>query len=258
MRRNAFWGIVLITAGILFLAQSMGFIDVDLWGVFWALALLGAGLWLLLRFLFTRDMKDTGSVSIPLEGASKANIALRHGAGRLSLTGGAEPGEVVSGTYSGRLAFKAKRVGETIEVKAREETWMFPFAEPRHWSLRCSDQIPITLKVNSGASETRIDLTALKVNDFRLSTGASDAQVTLPASAGFTKAKIDSGVGSIRVRIPDGVAASIHIPGGLMSTRVDRNRFPRSAGRYQSPDYEEAENKLELEVSTGVGSIDIR
>jgi hypothetical protein len=60
------------------------------------------------------------------------------------------------------------------------------------------------------------------------------------------------------VRIPDGVAASIRASGGISSTRVDRNRFPRSAGRYQSPDYEQAENRVELKVSTGVGSIDIR
>jgi hypothetical protein len=258
MRRNAFWGIVLIVVGILFLADSTGLIDVDVWGALWALVILAAGVWLLLRFAFTRELKDTGSVNIPLEGASQANISLRHGAGRFSLTGGAEPGDMISGTYNGRLAYKAKRIGETIEVKAREETWMFPFAEPRHWSLRCSDQIPIALKVNSGASEARIDLTVLNVSDLWLSTGVSDAQVTLPASAGFTKVKIDSGVGSIRVRIPDGVAASIRASGGVASTRVDRNRFPRSAGRYQSPDYEQAENRVELKVSTGVGSIDIR
>lgn len=258
MRRNAFWGIGLIVVGILFLADSMGFIDVDVWGALWALVLLGAGLWLLLKFAFTRELKDTDSVNIPLEGASKAIVALRHGAGRLSLTGGAEPGDVISGTYSGRLAYKAKRVGGTIEVKAREESWMFPFAEPRHWTLRCTDEVPIDLKAHSGASETRVDLTVLKVSDFLLSAGIGDIHVTLPTSAGFTMAKIDSGVGSIQVRIPDGVAASIRASGGLTSTRVDRNRFPRSGGRYQSPDYEEAENRVELVVSTGVGSIDIR
>lgn len=258
MRRNAFWGIVLIIVGVLFLADSMGFIDIDVWGVFWALVILGAGLWMLLRFTFTRDLKDTGSVNIPLEGASRAKMVLRHGAGRLSLTGGAEPGEVLSGTYHGRLTHKAKLVGDAIEVKVREDTWMFPFAEPRHWTLRCTDQVPISMEVHTGASEARVDLTVLKVENFLLSPGVGEVRVTLPANAGMTKAEISSGVGAIHVRIPDGVAASIRTSGGISSTRVDRNRFPRTGGRYQSPDYDEAENKVELRVSTGVGSIEVR
>lgn len=258
MRRNAFWGVLLIVVGVLFLADSMGFIDVDIWGAFWALAIMGAGLWLLLRFTFTRDLKDTGSVNVPLEGASKAKITLRHGAGRLSVTGGAEAGEAMSGTYHGRLTHKTKLVGDTLEVKAREETWMFPFAEPRHWSLRCSDQVPLSLEVHSGASEAIVDISMLQVTDFLLSAGVGESRVTLPATAGFTKAEITSGVGAIHVRIPDGVAASIRGSGGISSTRVDRNRFPRSGGRYQSPDYDEAENKVELKVSTGVGSVDVR
>jgi hypothetical protein len=238
MRRNAFWGVVLIVVGVLFLADSMGFIDIDIWGAIWALAIMGAGLWLLLRFTFT--------------------ITLRHGAGRLSLTGGAEVEDVLSGTFHGRLTHSAKMVGDVLEVKAREETWMFPFAEPRHWSLRCTDQVPIYLEVHSGASEAIVDLTVLKVSDFLLSAGVGESRVTLPAGAGFTKAEISSGVGAIHVRIPDGVAASIRSSGGISSTRVDRNRFPRSGGRFQSPDYEEAENKVELKVSTGIGSVDVR
>lgn len=258
MRRNALWGIVLIVAGILFLADSMGVIDIDVWGALWALVILAAGVWLLLRFTFTRDMKDTGSIAIPLEGSAEAKIILRHGAGRLAVTGGAEAGELISGTYNGRLTHKVKRTGEKMEVKVREDTWMFPFAEPRHWTLRLNDQVPLVLNISSGASESRIDLTALNVADLRVSSGASDTQVTLPAGAGFTKAKIDAGAASIRVRVPDGVAASIRASGGLTSTRVDRDRFPRSGGRYKSPDYDTAENKVDLTVSAGVGSIDVR
>ena len=135
---------------------------------------------------------------------------------------------------------------------------MFPFAEPRHWTLRLSNRVPLSLNINSGASETRVDLTDLNVSDVRVSTGASDTLVKLPAKAGFTKAEVSAGAASIRVRIPEGVAASIRASGGLASTKIDRKRFPRSAGRFQSPDYEDAENKVELRVSTGVGSIDVR
>jgi len=258
MRRNAFWGVLLIVVGILFLADSMNIIDIDVWGALWALVIMGLGLWLLLQFTFTREMKDTGSIAIPLELVSQAKIVLRHGAGRLSVRGGADAGDLITGTYNGRLSHKSKTVGDVQEVKIREHTGLFPFAEPRQWTLRLSDQIRTSLEIHSGASETRVDLTDLNVSDVRVSTGASDTLVTLPAKAGFTKAEVSAGAASIRVRIPEGVAASIRVSGGLSSTNIDRKRFPRSAGRFQSPDYETAENKVELRVSTGVGSIDVR
>lgn len=258
MRRNAFWGVLLIVVGILFLADSLNIIDVDVWGALWALVILGLGLWLLLQFTFTREMKDTGSIAIPMESVSQAKIVLRHGAGRFSVRGGADAGDLITGSYNGRLRHKSKTIGDVQEVKIREDTRVFPFAEPRHWTLRLSDELPISLDISSGASETRVDLTDMNVSDVRVSTGASDTLVKLPAKAGFTKAEVSAGAASIRVRIPEGVSASIRVSGGLASTRVDRKRFPRIAGRYQSPDYEDAENKIELRVSTGVGSIDVR
>lgn len=258
MSRNAFWGYVLIAAGALFLLDSTGILNINAWGVIWALVILGAGVWMLMRFSFNREAKDTESLKIPLEGASQANIKLKHGAGRLSFAAGAEPGDLISGTYNDRLRHSAEKVGETLQVRIRGDSWYFPNVEPRHWTLRLNDQIPMILNIDSGAGESKVDLSALKVSELRLSSGASATHVTLPGGAGFTKAKIDSGVGSIQVRIPEGVAASIRASGGLSSTTVDRNRFPRSGGRYQSPDYDSAENKVELVVSTGVGAIDIR
>jgi hypothetical protein len=40
------------------------------------------------------------------------------------------------------------------------------------------------------------------------------------------------------------------------STSVDESRFPKTAsGRWESPDYGSATNRVELEVSGGVGSV---
>jgi hypothetical protein len=39
---------------------------------------------------------------------------------------------------------------------------------------------------------------------------------------------------------------------------VDSQRFPMMGDAYQSADYNEAQNKLDLDLETGVGSVDIR
>jgi hypothetical protein len=57
--------------------------------------------------------------------------------------------------------------------------------------------------------------------------------------------------------VPAGVAARIRSDSGLVDFRVDQERFPRTGDYYQSPDYDEAEHKVDLHVEMGVGSVKI-
>lgn len=126
------------------------------------------------------------------------------------------------------------------------------------WSLTLNEDVPLTLRVQSGASETRLDLSALKVTDLRVETGASSTEVILPAAAGFTRAHLSSGAAATVVEVPAGVGARIEAGGGLSDTNV-APRFQRlAAGQYESPDYATAPNKVDLKVETGVGAITIR
>ena len=119
-------------------------------------------------------------------------------------------------------------------------------------------EVLLSLDVETGASDTRLDLTDLRVIDLQMKTGASATHLTLPAHAGHTRARISSGVSAVNVRVPSGVAARIRVQSGLAGVSVDRSRFPRSGGVYQSPDYDAAENKAEIHIDTGVGAVDVR
>jgi hypothetical protein len=54
------------------------------------------------------------------------------------------------------------------------------------------------------------------------------------------------------------VAARIFVKSGLSGITVDQARFNRIGENYESPDYATAANKMEINVETGVGSVDIR
>ena len=124
--------------------------------------------------------------------------------------------------------------------------------------LRLTDEIPVQLKINSGASDSRLDLSDLQVTDLRIDTGASATEILFPDSVTFTKAVIKAGASSVKIKIPDNVAAKIKITGGLMDTKVDKERFPKSGGFYQSEDYDSAVYKTEIRVNVGAGSVVIR
>ncbi|MEE8390993.1 MAG: hypothetical protein V3S14_09395, partial [Anaerolineae bacterium] len=233
----------------------------------WPLFLILLGAWTLWGVFFSRQSTETEEATIPLEGAAQARILVKHGAGRLRVDSGAGPGELLTGTFGGGLDQRVKRAGDTLNVEMRMPPVMFPpFVFPwtwgaghtLDWSLSLNNEVPITLEFDTGAGKAQLDLTDLRVTDLRVRTGASSTDVTLPANAGHTQAKINAGAASVSVRVPSGVAARIQAGGGFVSVNVDGNRFPRTGGVYQSPDYETASNKVDLKIETGVGSIHVR
>jgi hypothetical protein len=111
--------------------------------------------------------------------------------------------------------------------------------------------------VETGAAEAILDLSEMQVKRFRLKTGASESRVTFPAQAGYTQAAVDSGMASVKLRIPEGVAAQIEAEAGMAEVKVDRARFPRAGKAYRSVDYDTAENRLDLTIHVGMGSVTV-
>lgn len=266
-RETLFWGGILVLGGILLLLGNLGFLAVDVWKLLLPLFLIALGLWTMWGVFFAKPSAETEQVSVPLAGAGQARVRIRHGAGRLRLDDSAGPGELVAGTFVGGLDHKARREGDVLDVEMRLPFDRFPrFAFPwmlgpgstLDWSCGLNREIPLSLDLETGASDTRIDLTNLRVTDLRLQTGASATDITLPANAGYTRVKIGSGAAAVNLRVPSGVAARIRVSAGLAGVTVDRNRFPRVGGVYQSPDYETALNKADVSIETGVGSVDVR
>jgi N-acetylglucosamine kinase-like BadF-type ATPase len=126
------------------------------------------------------------------------------------------------------------------------------------WRVRLTPNARLALVLETGASDTRLDLTDLRVSELTIKTGASSTRVSLPARAGSTAVRIASGAASVEVDVPQGVAARIRGSVGVGTLDVDQRRFARSAAGYESPDFETAVNRAEIQVESGVGSVRIR
>jgi len=261
-RGQVFWGILLLLAGFVFLLDSLGLLGtMQAWDLIWPLGLIALGVWTLWGTVFRRA-PAMEHVRVPLDGATKARVRMSHGAGRLGLAAGATPDVLLEGDCGGGLDLNTQARGDELEVRMSVPVQVFPFSwSPGYtldWNLRFNPETTLELELEAGAGETRLDLSELSVHHLRLKTGASHSVITMPASAGFTRAEISSGAAQVDIHIPSGVAASIRTSGGLSSFQVDQARFPRFGDRYQSPDYDEALNKVELDVDMGVGSVNIR
>jgi hypothetical protein len=262
MRRSAlFWGALLIVFGILLLLYNMNIISISIWQIFWPVLLIAFGLWILFGTVLRRPGQEE-QVIIPLNAAGRARIRIYHGAGRLSLTGKTEPGFLVKGSFAGGLDYHTRRDGDLINVDMRVHdrffSWGWGAGNRFDWVFSLTDGIPLLLDLNTGASESQLDLSELHVADLSLNTGASSTLITLPSAAGMTRVRIESGAASVSMIVPDGVAARIRAHGELANIKIDQTRFPRQGDYYQSADYETAPNKVDLDVEVGVGVIDIR
>ena len=264
MRSNTlFWGAILILAGALFLLSNLNILSIDVGAILWPLIIILIGVWILVG-VFVRRNVENEHANVPLEGASRAHLRLRHGAGRLKLGAGAGAGDLLEGDFVGGLDVSSRRSGDALDVtiSPKSQQWAPPFfsgpGQSLDWTLSVARDLPLSLEMETGANDAHVDLSDLLVTELRLSSGASSTNITMPAHAGVTRAKISTGAASVNVRIPEGVAAHIHATGGLASISVDATRFPRNAGIYESADYAAAANKLDLDIETGVGSVDVR
>jgi hypothetical protein len=258
-----FWPLALIILGALFLLDNFHILKVSIWGLFVPVLLILGGLSVLFNSVGHARRGETTALSIPLEGGENARLKISYGAGRITLAGGAASGQLLSGTFDGGVDHDARRSGGGLDVKLNGPSDfsaipMWDWGSSRNWDVHLNGAVPLSLDVEVGAAESKIDLTDVRVTDLKLQTGASSTDLWMPAHAGGTTAKVSAGAASINIKIPPEVAARIEWEGGLASFDVDTRRFPQSGKVYQSPNYDDAANRLDLRVEMGMGSVQVR
>ena len=263
-RNKLFWAVLLVVMGFLLLAGNLDLLPFNVWELFWPVFLILLGIWFLWGAYRKPQPASREERVISLQNAEKARLVVKYGAGKLHVDDSAGPGELIRGSFANGLNALVESAGDKLEVVMKPENFFFPgmifpwnWPEGRGWSWEfgLSPAVPLDLTFETGAAEADLDLRGLQVKDLLLKTGASATKIRMPANAGQTFARLEAGAASVNVHIPDNVSARIETESGLASIEVDQNRFPRQGEVYQSPDYEQAEHRLDLRVETGLGSI---
>ena len=264
-----FWPLVLVLVGFELLLGHRGYLAAIL-GLLVALFALGVALGAS-QFGVAGGPAITRSDAQSLRGASQATVTLRYGAGRLDV------GPLLNAGSDdlSRMNFDGPRdatpevqyavsdgIGRlTYEPSGRSGLGFMPFlsgrgpAQPR-LGVSLTPNVPLSLSLQTGATEARLDLSRLRVTSLDVSTGAASTWIRLPEAAGNTSVHISGGAASLTLEVPDGVAAQIRHQGGLTTLGVDQNRFPAvDAETYRSPGYDTAQNKIDVTLATGISTV---
>lgn len=260
-----FWGAFFILIGIIFLAGTLGAIQMDLaWKIIWPIAILLIGLWMILGSTLSRKRDiEVENFAVPLADIKSARIELHHGAGKLDLGTAGNPDNLVEGTCAGgveqRLAVKDNFA--RLELRPRgQEFWDSAFhwpGEGLRWNLGLSASVPFELILKTGANDANIDLSNLSVTNLSLESGASNTRIILPEKVDHISVKIKAGAASLAIQVPQSMAARIKIDSGVTSKKIDTARFPQTGSVYESPDFAVALHKAEILIETGVSSVEI-
>lgn len=267
MRRGSiFWGSIIVLLGVVLLIDQ--FVpNFNTWRIFWPLVLILLGVWFLVgrRLVGGSSSLASEQIAVPLADIREARIRLHHGAGRLEVNSTAAPGMLLSGSFSGGVEQNLERFGNAarLSLRARGDAFFaaWPFAsmhEGLQWNIGLSREVALQLELETGASETRLNLQDLRVSELTIKTGASSSTVTLPANAGQTRVVVQSGAASVDLFVPQGVAGRIRVQSGLAGIHIDPVRFPPTAFGYETPGFENAANKVDISIETGVGSVTVR
>jgi hypothetical protein len=262
-RNNIFWGLLILIIGILLLLSNLGILTINIWSVLWPLGLILLGAWFLLGPRMARTNQEVANLSLALESCREAEVTINHGAGRLEIGPGAESDVLLSGRFEGGLERTYSQSGDLAKVKlSLPADIALPFTGWGYhngflWQIALNPEVSYSLRLNTGAGDTRLDLTNLSVSAIRVDTGASNTEVLLPESCGETKVDLHGGANSVKLHVPQNVAARIQIQAVLSGVDVDTTRFPKMGGVYQSSDYATALNRVDVKFEGGVGSIDV-
>jgi hypothetical protein len=250
------WPLVWIVVGGALLASTTGNLGtgpLELLGEWWPAAAIALGAWFIVGAFMPRPGPNEHLV-VPLTDAAEAAVRIRFGAGELATTK-AQPGDLVDGRFDGGVLVHRDRHGLELE---QDMTFGVPWLDhASNWTVGLSGEVPLDLRIETGAARARLDLSELQVRSLDLRTGASETRVRLPRNAGATTIRAESGMASLVIEVPTGVGARIHGGMTLGSNAVDQARFPKTLEGYASPDYATAANRADIDVRGAMGSIQV-
>jgi hypothetical protein len=254
MRRSEFyWGGVLIVLGGLFCLQAAGYLQADVLTWVWPILIMAAGGWILLDELAAPRAARAAKFSIPLQAAREARLGIEHGAGEIELSGGADPGDFLTGVAGLGLDRSAQLKGDQLEVKLDAGPTFLPFLGPSGgvWKFRIDSQTPTSLRVEAGASSLNFDLSQTQVHHFSFEGGAARLNLTLPAGVENVQVAVEIGAARFDLHVPKDVALRLRAQ-SVGSLSIDEKRFPRGAGNlYESPEYAASTYHAEVTVDGG-------
>ena len=212
-----------------------------------------------------RAARDSVTYEYPVKGVESVTVRLEVGTAGLDVRSLSDSSNLLEAgiDYDGRrtrvdYTADTNDAQASILLKSESRAVWLPFFKPfsEDWRVRLSREVPLALQVTAGVSNANLDLQGLRLTELQLNAGVGDVHVALPDQGSY-QVVAHGGVGSLTIDVPPGVEARIRLDGGLGSANIAQ-RFERQERYYVSEGYASAQNRVDIHIDGGVGSVTIR
>ena len=206
---------------------------------------------------------QTDSQTVAAGAAKSVEVDLRMGAGELRLSSAAQDALLEATFRYNRARLRPEvdyRVsGDTgvLRVGSRHSSGVHFGRVHNEWDLRLGRTLPTELKVDLGAGESRLDLRGMDLGRLDIDMGVGEMTLDLrgPHARSF-RVSVDGGIGSGKIYLPAEVGVRARVHGGLGS--VNTRGLVKNGRVYTNEAYGKSAVTIEIEISAGIGSLDLR
>lgn len=211
-----------------------------------------------------RVERRTETRSVSPRGAERARVEIRMAAGELNIEGGAR--ELMEGVFS----YNARRWLPVVDYKVESDTGYLKIRHSRRrgigwpgessrnrWDIRLKEGFPLSLRIDMGAGDNRVDLRGIDVSDLNVDMGVGGLRLDLsgPRKRDL-KVNVDGGVGSLVVYFPREIGVRVEVDGGLGS--IHASGLTKKRHEYLNDAWGKSEVTIDASIDGGIGSIDLR
>ncbi|WP_407272107.1 toast rack family protein [Radiobacillus sp. PE A8.2] len=208
---------------------------------------------------FSGDTKSY-EINVEKDEAKKLEVKLDLGVGEMNVAGGSEQ------WVTGIIEYNKKKFEPEVTYNLDGDTGKVAIDQDRNldvdisigdskngWNLGLTNDVPIALEVNAGASDTNLDLRGLHLSDLAIDAGVGDVKVDL---SGDWKQSFDvtfnTGIGETTVVLPKDVGVKVVSSKGI-GTSEFTGLISQGDGIYFNEAYETAEVIITLDADIGIG-----
>lgn len=282
---------ILIGIGVILLLNNMGYLDWNFWDVLnlWPILLVAAGLellvgrrsllgafisaiivlgliaggvWFVSASEVTRTTAQAIEVIEPRDDITAARVTLAPAVAQINIKALNDSGNLVEGTAlhrpnervtqsftrgdPARLSLKTSGSVGITSGPGRRYTWDFSF----------HPDVALDLSIDAGMGDVNLDLRALTLESVDVNAGMGTVTIKLPETGEFD-VEVDSGVGTVVIEVPASMGVRLQTDAAIVGRNIPAS-YTHDNNRYTSPNYDTAENRADIQVDLGIGSITIR
>jgi DNA-binding MarR family transcriptional regulator len=202
---------------------------------------------------------EGGEFAAPLGSVKRGRLVFATGASRLALRADSGKEELYRARFEGP-APKLKVEGGVVTFRYSRRFGGLFDRRDHPGEVVMNDAVPWEVEVRGGAYKVEADLGGLELTSFVLKGGISELALTLPAPSGVVPVRLFGGASKVGIRRPAGVEARLNVKSGAAKLTFDEQSFDAVGGkvRLQSPGYDGASDRYEIEVSGGASELTVQ